>query len=101
MPQARSCQNIQLVTRRSISSRWRWQKTRRKGSQMASSDVRRDGAVGQRDGSVRWRVWAPQARQVELVLIENDQRRAMAMEREECGFFHHTEAKVPEGQRYA
>lgn len=68
---------------------------------MGSSDVRRDGAVGQRDGSVRWRVWAPQARQVELVLIEKGQQRAVAMQREERGFFHHTEAKVPEGQRYA
>jgi maltooligosyltrehalose trehalohydrolase len=72
---------------------------------MGSSDVRRDGAVGQRDGSVRWRVWAPQAKQVELVLIDKDGGAdtpvCRAMQPEERGFFHHTEANVPEGQRYA
>ena len=68
---------------------------------MVGSDVRRDGAVGQSDGSVRWRVWAPCAQQVELVLIEGDQRCAILMQREQRGFFHHTESNVPEGQRYA
>jgi maltooligosyltrehalose trehalohydrolase len=68
---------------------------------MVDPEVRRDGAVGQRDGSARWRVWAPRAQQVELVLLDGDQRRAVAMQREERGFFHHTEANVPEGQRYA
>lgn len=68
---------------------------------MIDSDLRRDGAVRQRDGSVRWRVWAPRARQVELVLIDDDQRRAVTMQPEQQGFFHHIEAAVPEGQRYA
>jgi maltooligosyltrehalose trehalohydrolase len=68
---------------------------------MASSEVRREGAVGQRDGSIRWRVWAPQAQRVELLLIDNEQRRAIPMQREERGYFHHTEANVPDGQHYA
>ena len=37
--------------------------------------TRRCGAVGLPDGSVRWRVWAPKARQVGLVFIEGDRRR--------------------------
>src|SRR5262249_22040802 len=59
------------------------------------------GAVSRPDGSVCWRVWAPKARQVELVLIDGGQRRVVAMRREERGFFHHVEADVAEGQRYA
>ncbi|HTU18947.1 MAG TPA: malto-oligosyltrehalose trehalohydrolase [Gemmataceae bacterium] len=68
---------------------------------MVETDVRRDGAVGQRDGSLRWRVWAPRVQRVELVRIDGDQRRAVPMQREERGYFHHTEANVLEGQRYA
>jgi maltooligosyltrehalose trehalohydrolase len=68
---------------------------------MVGSEVRRCGAVSQRDGSVCWRVWAPRAKQVELVLIDGAHRRAVSMQREERGFFHHSEAKIPEGQRYA
>ncbi|MGH7227382.1 MAG: alpha-amylase family glycosyl hydrolase, partial [Gemmataceae bacterium] len=57
--------------------------------------------MAQRDGSVRWRLWAPRARQVELVLLDGDRRRTVAMQPENQGFFHHTEAKIIEGQRYA
>jgi maltooligosyltrehalose trehalohydrolase len=62
--------------------------------------TRRCGALGQPDGSVRWRVWAPRARRVELVLL-GGRRRALRMEREEGGYFVHAEANVAEGQRYA
>ncbi len=68
---------------------------------MGGSQCRRCGAVSQDDGSVRWRVWAPAAKQAELVLIDGDRRRAVPMRREERGFFQHTEAKVSDGQRYA
>jgi maltooligosyltrehalose trehalohydrolase len=61
----------------------------------------RCGAVGQPDGSVRWRVWAPRARRVDLVLIDHGRRRSVPMAREEGGHFGHTEADVAEGQRYA
>jgi maltooligosyltrehalose trehalohydrolase len=63
--------------------------------------MRSCGARSQRDGSVCWRVWAPRAKQVELVLIDGNLRRAVPMQREERGFFHHSEANVLEGQRYA
>jgi len=63
--------------------------------------VRSCGALSLQDGSIRWRVWAPRAKQVELVLMEGDHRRAVPMQREERGFFHHGEANVAEGQRYA
>ncbi len=61
---------------------------------------RRCGAIGLPDGSVRWRVWAPRARQVELVRI-GGRRRAVPMQREDVGYFVHTEANIAEGQRYA
>jgi maltooligosyltrehalose trehalohydrolase len=59
------------------------------------------GARGGLDGSMRWRVWAPQAHQVDLVLIDGERRRCLPMAAEPRGFFRHTEGDVPEGQRYA
>src|SRR5215472_9020747 len=68
---------------------------------MANEEMRRCGVVSRPDGSVRWRVWAPRAKQVELVLIDGERRRAAPMQREERGFFQHVEANVAEEQRYA
>jgi maltooligosyltrehalose trehalohydrolase len=68
---------------------------------MIGSDVRRCGALGEGDGSIHWRVWAPRAKQVELVFIDGNRRRAVPMRREDCGYFHHREAASPDGQRYA
>lgn len=58
------------------------------------------GAFRLKDGSVRWRVWAPRANEVELVLLSGEQRRSLPLDREEYGFFCRTEASLPEGQRY-
>src|SRR5262245_32368440 len=63
------------------------------------------GALGHSDGSVTWRVWAPNASSAELVLYsagapENVQRR-LPMQPEPHGYFSHVEAEVLEGQRYA
>jgi len=63
--------------------------------------TRRCGALGRPDGSVHWRVWAPRAGKVDLVLIDSDRRRRLPMEAEARGFFRRTEAAVQEGQRYA
>jgi maltooligosyltrehalose trehalohydrolase len=68
---------------------------------MGDTDVRGCGAVSQRDGPVRWRVWAPRAKKVDLVLILRDHRIAAPMRREERGFFQHNEAHVLDGQQYA
>jgi len=57
--------------------------------------------VGRPDGSVRWRVWAPKAKEVELVRIDGERRRGCSMDKEEQGYFRHNEAKEDEGQRYA
>jgi maltooligosyltrehalose trehalohydrolase len=48
-----------------------------------------------------WRVWAPRAKHVELVLFDRDGMRKIAMLRDESGHFSHTVADVPDGQRYA
>ncbi len=59
------------------------------------------GAIPLADGSVRWTVWAPRAKRVELVLIAGSNRRSIPMAALDRGFFSHTEANTPEGQRYA
>src|SRR5947209_11448141 len=59
------------------------------------------GAIELPDGSVRWRVWAPRARAVELMLIDGDRRQAVSMTPEERGYFSHTRRDVAEGQAYA
>ena len=66
------------------------------------SAPRRCGAVEVSDGSVRWRVWAPKAKAVDLVLIDGGgRRRSLPMRAEAGGYFSHDERAVPEGQRYA
>ncbi len=59
------------------------------------------GALEEEGGGIRWRVWAPRAERVELVLFDGSQRRVQPMLREEHGFFHAALPDVPEGQRYA
>lgn len=59
------------------------------------------GALSQEDGSVRWRVWAPKAKHVELVLIDGERRAVRPMEREEQGYFSFTSDRLSSGQRYA
>jgi maltooligosyltrehalose trehalohydrolase len=59
------------------------------------------GAVGLPDGSARWRVWAPRARRVDLVLFDNGRRVALPMAPEDYGYFRRDEAAVAEGRRYA
>jgi maltooligosyltrehalose trehalohydrolase len=59
------------------------------------------GAIGLADGSVRWRVWAPQAERVELVLITGEARCVHQMRHTERGYFSHTATGISEGQRYA
>jgi maltooligosyltrehalose trehalohydrolase len=68
---------------------------------MQPIESRRCGAVALAEGSVSWRVWAPLAQQVDLVLINDEQRRLRPMSREERGYFSFTEANIPTGQRYA
>src|SRR6187401_144329 len=61
----------------------------------------RCGALAQEDGSVRWRVWAPRAQWVDLVLLDGGDRRRLPMNPEPFGYFTHTEPHIAEGQRYA
>jgi maltooligosyltrehalose trehalohydrolase len=63
--------------------------------------ARRCGAVGSPDGSVLFRVWAPAARRVGLVLFDHAARREVAMQPEAGGYHRHREADVPEGRKYA
>jgi maltooligosyltrehalose trehalohydrolase len=59
------------------------------------------GALPQADGSVLWRVWAPQQSAVSLVTFAGDQRRETTMAAEGCGYFVHRHDAAEEGLRYA
>src|SRR5436190_2009059 len=63
--------------------------------------TRRCGATACGDGAIRWRVWAPRARRVSLVLIDGEARREIAMSEEGRGYHRHVEAGVSPGRRYA
>src|SRR5947209_5176891 len=60
---------------------------------------RRCGALAQSNGSVLWRVWAPKAKRVDLVL-DGDHSHSLPMESEERGYFHIVRADVSDRQRY-
>ena len=58
------------------------------------------GALVGQDGSVVWRLWAPRADRVELVLLEGERRSNHTMTRQERGFFALALDSVENGQRY-
>ena len=62
---------------------------------------RRTGAIERGDGTVLWRVWAPLAREVTLVIHDGERKSEVAMAREERGFHFHVAPEGREGQRYA
>ncbi len=68
---------------------------------MASTSTwaRRAGAVALQGDSIRWRVWAPNVKSVELVLTD-DPRGTLPMNAEGDGYFVRTESGVAEGLRY-
>ena len=68
--------------------------------QVMETADRRCGAIFQNDRSVRWRVWAPKAKRVELVLINDDGRDLYSMVPEERGYFTWSQKNVECGQRY-
>jgi maltooligosyltrehalose trehalohydrolase len=69
---------------------------------MTKDRVRRQcGPVAEGGDTIQFRVWAPRAARVDLVLIDGPARRAVPMTAEARGFFSRTESGVPEGQRYA
>ena len=61
----------------------------------------RHGVIEMPDGLVRWRVWAPRAAAVELVLVDGPRPGSRPMRRAEEGSFQYVEAGIREGQRYA
>ena len=67
---------------------------------MDATSERTCGAIPTVGSAVNWRLWAPKARSVELVLLENDHRRTIAMRPGPDGFFNHLEPDVPDVQEY-
>ncbi|NLY00998.1 MAG: malto-oligosyltrehalose trehalohydrolase [Rhodopirellula sp.] len=64
-------------------------------------DRKPQGVSRQSDGSVLWRIWAPQSDGVSLVVIANGKRQEIPMEPEGYGFFTHRRDGVAAGLRYA
>jgi maltooligosyltrehalose trehalohydrolase len=71
------------------------------GATVGGAPGRRTGAIMREDGSVNWRVWAPLAGTVSLVLFDGEGRREIAMTRTERGFHVASEKGPSEGQLYA
>jgi maltooligosyltrehalose trehalohydrolase len=65
-----------------------------------TDDLPRCGAFALPDGSCCWRVWAPRAERVDLVL-DLGRARIRHMTAEPLGYFSHVESDVREGQVYA
>lgn len=63
--------------------------------------MRCTGAIGLPGEAVRWQVWAPAAKRVDLALVNGDRRDVRAMVQDSSNYFHYTEGGIPEGQRYA
>jgi maltooligosyltrehalose trehalohydrolase len=59
------------------------------------------GAIPSDEGAVRWRVWAPDASNVELVLLADDHRKTISMTPVQGGYFEHEDRHTAQGQRYA
>ncbi len=59
------------------------------------------GACRQADGSVLWRIWAPNCDRLDLVLFFADGRREIALRSEPDNCFVHREERIEDGQRYA
>jgi maltooligosyltrehalose trehalohydrolase len=58
------------------------------------------GAIPIGTNGIVWRVWAPQAGRVDLVLLDGPERHAVPMDREGDGTFTCHRPEVPDGQRY-
>ncbi len=64
-------------------------------------EKRRCGALPEVETAIRWRVWAPNARRLDLVLFDGAKRREMSMLAESRGYFHCRLPEIADGQRYA
>ncbi len=62
---------------------------------------RPQGAIRLADGSVEWRLWAPKAGQVQLILQRDGHREGYLMVPEPYGYFVFRHSDVPHGARYA
>ncbi len=62
---------------------------------------RRCGAYVAAGGMMEWRVWAPYAKTVDLILIDGAARQVEPMTAEPHGYFFFRQAAPPHGRRYA
>ncbi|MBS0209380.1 MAG: malto-oligosyltrehalose trehalohydrolase [Planctomycetes bacterium] len=63
--------------------------------------ARPQGALRQADDSVLWRIWAPKATQVTLLIWDGGKESAVTMQAEADGYYVHTAANVADGLCYA
>ena len=68
---------------------------------MEKNAARRTGALVRENDSVLWRLWAPLAKDVYLVLIDGQERRVIAMVSESGGYHVAAANNVRDGQLYA
>src|SRR4051794_9480533 len=68
---------------------------------MSERFKRHAGPVSEDGDSVRFRVWAPRAKRVDLVLLRDELRHAIPMTPEALGYHEVVAPDMPEGRRYA
>src|SRR5262245_52212771 len=62
--------------------------------------MRCTGAIGLPGDAIRWQVWAPAAKRVDLVLVNGDRRDVRAMVQDSSNQFCYQQEGISEGQRY-
>ncbi len=63
--------------------------------------ISRCGAYLRDDGQLQWRVWAPHAAAVDLLLYNHDEAQTISMQAELGGYFAVALPNIADGQRYA
>lgn len=66
-----------------------------------SVTTRRCGFVGNGGDEAIFRVWAPKAKRVSVVLIDEEERRTVELDAQEAGYFGRKFDSIRDGQRYA
>lgn len=70
-------------------------------SRQPAWQIKRCGAFLNEQGETQWRVWAPKAKRVDLVLVDSEHHRVRQMTPEGEGYYWLALPDIAEGQRYA
>src|SRR5947209_6963007 len=67
---------------------------------MHRAQARRCGAIDCGNDSLQWRLWAPLAARVDLVLLHDGREQSIPLQAADAGYFHLEASGIPDGQHY-